>query len=486
MHGRIGRKMNSSEPLTPSSVELQDSLNVADIPVPTLLWDTNGRLVEANQQARLILQLPNADGINATIHLIEDATLHEPGTTQPGNLRIILPDREIGVTAYCHPLKGKKNEIVGFVACLSEDLDGTYKHRVEELSQDIGGVLHSYSSVLVMVDTSANLILESRIHDLEQEAPDLKYDTLFELMSREEAAAIFALTRFADWVNGPGRRENMPEKDLERFLELTKLLKTYKEIVPPESQAVAVREICNQILEVCRDLRKAKVPRELHRNVRNRILQMLVFNDLIVLNQMKEMTAEMGHQVRALREFIISGVRFRERKSVFKVSNLVSNAIVNVRSFAETRQVEFQVKHEQPDLLVCAVTRDVVRALANILHNAIKYSWHQPKTPVFVSIKVEQIESNVHIKVENYGIPIPRDELEQGLIFNLGYRGRLSFHGGRTGTGVGLADARRVAREYGGDLVVTSRPAVADMAEDNYSQPFITVADFIMPTVTGG
>jgi signal transduction histidine kinase len=80
----------------------------------------------------------------------------------------------------------------------------------------------------------------------------------------------------------------------------------------------------------------------------------------------------------------------------------------------------------------------------------------------------------VNIEFENWGVPIKKEEIEQHLIFKVGYRGRLSGDRGRVGTGIGLADAQRVAQKHGGDLVVKSHPAVGSRNEDDYTQPFIT------------
>ncbi|WP_240321842.1 ATP-binding protein, partial [Serratia marcescens] len=58
-------------------------------------------------------------------------------------------------------------------------------------------------------------------------------------------------------------------------------------------------------------------------------------------------------------------------------------------------------------------------------------------------------------EVEDSGIGIPQDELDK--IFAMYYQVKDS-HGGKpaTGTGIGLAVSRRLAKNMGGDITVTS------------------------------
>ena len=77
------------------------------------------------------------------------------------------------------------------------------------------------------------------------------------------------------------------------------------------------------------------------------------------------------------------------------------------------------------------------------------------------------------------------EELETGLIFEMGYRGQLSTDRGRLGTGIGLTDAQRAARAHGGDIEISSRPATDTSFETNhpdyYKRPFLTTARLVLP-----
>jgi signal transduction histidine kinase len=75
------------------------------------------------------------------------------------------------------------------------------------------------------------------------------------------------------------------------------------------------------------------------------------------------------------------------------------------------------------------------------------------------------------------------EELDQGLVFQLGYRGQLSTERGRLGTGIGLTDARRVARSHGGDVIIESKPTkiFSEQDPEYFNQPFLTKVVLYLP-----
>ncbi|HQU60318.1 MAG TPA: HAMP domain-containing sensor histidine kinase, partial [Saprospiraceae bacterium] len=124
---------------------------------------------------------------------------------------------------------------------------------------------------------------------------------------------------------------------------------------------------------------------------------------------------------------------------------------------------------------------DLLRALLNIVHNAIKYSWsRRGSASVFVQIEGKQDPSQVYLSIENWGVPITQQELEEGLIFKVGYRGINSSDRRRPGTGLGLYDAKKVVQKHQGKLMITSVPSLGN-APEGYSNPFITTVSIQLP-----
>ncbi|MFN9993663.1 MAG: sensor histidine kinase, partial [Phycisphaerales bacterium] len=73
-----------------------------------------------------------------------------------------------------------------------------------------------------------------------------------------------------------------------------------------------------------------------------------------------------------------------------------------------------------------------------------------------VSVQVEQSTDALSVAVSDNGIGIDAEECE--LIFERFYRSRDRRVSGITGSGLGLALARRIARLHGGDVTVKSAP----------------------------
>lgn len=105
-----------------------------------------------------------------------------------------------------------------------------------------------------------------------------------------------------------------------------------------------------------------------------------------------------------------------------------------------------------PKLPVIGGDRDkIVLALHNLVGNAIKY------TPAGgeVTVRVREEGANLIVDVADNGIGIKAEECE--LIFDKFYRAKDKRIAGITGSGLGLALAREVARLHGGDITVHSQ-----------------------------
>ncbi|EJB6748626.1 aerobic respiration two-component sensor histidine kinase ArcB [Escherichia coli] len=116
--------------------------------------------------------------------------------------------------------------------------------------------------------------------------------------------------------------------------------------------------------------------------------------------------------------------------------------------------------------------------LWNLISNAVKFTQQDQ-----VTVRVRYDEGDMlHFEVEDSGIGIPQDELDK--IFAMYYQVKDS-HGGKpaTGTGIGLAVSRRLAKNMGGDITVTSEqgkgstftltihaPSVAEEVDDAFDE----------------
>jgi PAS domain S-box-containing protein len=93
------------------------------------------------------------------------------------------------------------------------------------------------------------------------------------------------------------------------------------------------------------------------------------------------------------------------------------------------------------------------RVLTNLLSNAIKYS--SPESEITVTMGMEKRDRRdwAVVAVSNQGVGIPRDEI--GRVFDAYFRAT-NISGGVSGTGVGLAGARHIVEQHGGEIEVDS------------------------------
>jgi signal transduction histidine kinase len=190
----------------------------------------------------------------------------------------------------------------------------------------------------------------------------------------------------------------------------------------------------------------------------------------------------MDQQAESLRDFLTKSKRPKESPQIFRIRRLVEEVILNLEAFAKEKRVELRFKGSQDDAMVKAVERDVRGALTSVLHNAIKYSWKMlGSQSAWVKILCYTSKRDVFIAFENWGVPIHNDEIEQGLIFQMGYRGTLSGDRGRLGTGLGLHDAWQTAKESGGEITVRSEPSNDVYRQDPYKKAYITTVTFKLP-----
>jgi signal transduction histidine kinase len=254
-----------------------------------------------------------------------------------------------------------------------------------------------------------------------------------------------------------------------------------------ESRTSTLRTIACRIQDIIEAVPAGRLPREAVRQVRQAAHEVERLAALAALLQTRSAILQMDYTIRSFREFVTTDMRRVEAPQPLVMAALLDAAHTQLVEYARSSGVDVRVRNDAPEAPVRGVERDLVRALANILHNAIKYSWrrdgvHRP----WVSVHIHRHQREVHVTVENWGVPISAEELSEGMVYELGYRGKWSTDRGRLGTGIGLTDARDVAGKHKGSVVISSRPARSWGPEDEdddeyYRQPFLTTVTFALP-----
>ena len=143
-----------------------------------------------------------------------------------------------------------------------------------------------------------------------------------------------------------------------------------------------------------------------------------------------------------------SHVYKRER---LDVASLIEESIATFDAFTIANPTKIAVDIE-PGLTIVGDRETLVRALANLLTNAWKYTGDDKR----ISISAHTIGRHIHILVRDNGIGIERGE--QVAIFEQFGRSRDAVRRGIPGIGLGLSFVRTIIHGHKGKIDFSSRP----------------------------
>ncbi|AEI62665.1 ATP-binding protein [Corallococcus macrosporus] len=125
-----------------------------------------------------------------------------------------------------------------------------------------------------------------------------------------------------------------------------------------------------------------------------------------------------------------------------------------VHALEASGQHRFVLHSEGEDFTGEWDSRALERVLENLLGNAVKYSAADTTVTVTLSTEADGPEARVRLQVADEGMGIPAEDLP--YVFERFRRGR-NVSPDVTGSGVGLASARRMVRLHGGTIHVASQ-----------------------------
>lgn len=133
---------------------------------------------------------------------------------------------------------------------------------------------------------------------------------------------------------------------------------------------------------------------------------------------------------------------------IISIEEIVDVVKANLSLLIEEKQAIIDFKCESPPILGNIV--HIQRLFQNLIHNALKYS----EQPV-ITVTCEQHDLYVQFVVADNGKGIPVEYQEK--IFHI-FR-RLDANT-ENGTGIGLAECRKIVERYGGKIWVVSKPGM--------------------------
>ncbi|GAC1580942.1 MAG: hypothetical protein NVS3B24_16780 [Candidatus Dormibacteria bacterium] len=134
---------------------------------------------------------------------------------------------------------------------------------------------------------------------------------------------------------------------------------------------------------------------------------------------------------------------------VLDVMAALRPVVENMQSLADNKGLALELQDFTTDSLVIADQRAVHQVVTNLLSNAIKFT-----EAGSVTVQVRNEDSRVTVEVIDTGPGIAAED--QAQVFEAFRQVGAHARTGTGGTGLGLAISKRLAREVGGELLVTS------------------------------
>jgi two-component system sensor histidine kinase KdpD len=130
------------------------------------------------------------------------------------------------------------------------------------------------------------------------------------------------------------------------------------------------------------------------------------------------------------------------------IQDAIGTALENLNDRLGERKISLNIENNLPLVSMDFVL--VVQVLVNLVDNAIKYS--HLESPV--EIEVRHVDQVIYVSVNDRGIGIPADDLEQ--IFEKFYR--VQRPDKISGTGLGLSISKGIIEAHGGRIWAENRP----------------------------
>ncbi len=371
----------------------------------------------------------------------------------------------------------KRDLRVGAVYDVTDHVRG----HMRTLEADFSSVLHTYIATINGLRDTLGMLIKAHGQDL------LKDGTHIDRM-KASAEVSRNRKRMDDYLNDLMKmveERNVQDPQINRLQKFWRALSMNEMSSDKEKDSAAwSRRNLIEMRKCIESLKNLNLPRELLRNMRSEVDEMLRLTSMISLSISVDELNERIPDFYYFRDYLRRGETVQQELKTQNLTPILADAVRYLEEFAAVNRVSIN-QHFNPreNIPVNCHKTSLNRAFHNLLHNAIKYSWSkgQDRQP-WVDVNVETRKNEVEIVISNWGVPIRREELEKGQIFQFGKRGRESEDRGRSGTGIGLYDALDIITKLGGTLNLVSEPTFGNLP-DVYSNPFITRAIITLPIV---
>jgi PAS domain S-box-containing protein len=379
---------------------------------------------------------------------------------------------------------GGKRCVLGIDRDVSEDV--RLRRIVDDLRQDIGRTFHTLTGTLLQVEAALTPTIAALSPQNAEGTVAPPIEVLWSEIAGESSAAAAVLRNLVGQSHQSAIGRNALSPDGWQALE--RHLAAFTDVDAPtiarEMLIPVIQLRAREVLKILGEVKKAHLSRLILREARRQVARLELACCCVGIRVARDRVIDTDFLVRDIRERVVTGRSTGGEQERCSLLGMVKDAMSGLAQLAAYRRLDIKLNRAQEGV-VHVVRHDVVRCINNLLHNAIKYSWYRPGTNSWIDVAIDTSGREALLTIQDYGVPVHADELEDSRVFEFGYRGRLASDRGRIGTGIGLFDSRDVARRFGGDVTLESRPASKETRAEDMSGPHLKTATLRLPLAPG-
>ncbi|MBU6998346.1 MAG: PAS domain-containing protein [Theionarchaea archaeon] len=403
---------------------------------------------------------------------------------------------EFWIKIYCYPREDEEGNIIGRIGTVMDVTDRMELERIIETRKDIQRFIHGFIAPMMSIHATSQVVAREV-----ERGVGIKYG--LEDMVRLQKKKRNTMHLFEEMKTVS---ESLAQK-IKDLVELCRVepafdknhiqeLATIKENVEKEIEDIVRRIIevrklhkdahgeLNNVLAFIRTERRIENSRGITGLIKSCFIDLdeldstyLLYLTQSILNKSKIAY----HDVEGLRQLMMRvGDENAEQLFEFQpttLEDMIEDTIDMYRIDASLKGIS--IRSPRGKIPEVDVSRShMERLLSYVIQNAVKYSF---KRDGYIHVDLRVRGEHVQIDVEDYGVGILHEEIESGKIFEYGYRGKFSRDRNRTGSGIGLSEAKRISEAHGGHIRVESIP-VGDLEEEiTHNTPHKTTISIILP-----
>jgi len=329
------------------------------------------------------------------------------------------------------------------------------KELVETISEDrtrLATILDNMTDAVIMLDSDGNVLLANRAAEKLFDIKETENRSIIEVVRDHEVDELLKLCLKKAGIQTVQYESGMSKRYLRAIAipiihnELTNVLLLLQDFTELRNLQTTRRELIGNISHEFRTP-LAGIKAMVETLASGAIDDKEMFNDFLTrieseVDRLTQLVAELTELSR------VETGKAELKKEPVDLNQLVEEVIAQLSPQAERQKIVIIVKPAADLPTVPADKGRVRQVIANLVHNAIKF------TPAGgrITIATRALGESAAVDIADTGIGIPREELSR--VFERFYKGDKARAG--EGTGMGLAIAKHVVEAHGGNIRVES------------------------------